>query len=150
MYDDFTMIEWSRYLFLAGALPFIVLGVLHAILTPRAPEQKSGLSPRDPALREAMTRETLFLTRRTTLWRTWVGFNFSHSLGAVILGSAVLLAGSSATSFHEQAPKFVPFAVVAGAIYLAIGIPYWFRTPILGIAIAEGCFLTSWLLLAAS
>ena len=137
------MLEWSRYLFLAGSLPFVVLGFLHALATPRATAEVKGLSPRDVALREAMTRDTLLLTRRTTIWRAWVGFNFSHSIGAVMFGAVVLLIGFTRISFEEQAARFLPFAVLVCAIYLVVGLRYWFRTPIAGLLIAESCFLAS-------
>jgi hypothetical protein len=137
--------ELSRYLFLAGALPFIVLGTIHAIETPTTPEQAKGLSPRDPEYRQGMRQQTLVLTRRTNLWLTWVGFNLSHSLGAVLFGVAVLLAGRSTSAFEANAP-FVPFAVVVSAAYLAIGLLYWFRTPIIGISISVVCFVASWML----
>lgn len=83
------MLELSRYLFLAGAMPFVVLGLAHAVATPRTPAQARGLSPRDPALRDAMVHDSLLLTRRTNVWLAWVGFNLSHSLGAVLFGAVV-------------------------------------------------------------
>jgi hypothetical protein len=58
------MLDLSRFLYLAGAVPFLVLGAAHAIATPRAPHDARGLSPFDPTLAEAMTRSTLRLTRR--------------------------------------------------------------------------------------
>ena len=78
------MAELSRYLYLAGALPFFVLGLAHLAVTPRAPADVKGLSPSDPQLAEAMTRSGLRLTRRTDMWRAWVGFNLSHGLGVVV------------------------------------------------------------------
>jgi len=140
------MREASRYLFLAGAVPFIVLGLAHAVATPRTPAQAKGLSPRDPALREAMARDHVLLTRRTTLWLAWVGFNLSHSLGAVLFGAVILLIGRSPASFDAQAGVFLPLAVVVSATYLVLGARYWFRTPIVGISLASACFLASWVL----
>lgn len=139
------MPDLSRYLFLAGALPFIVLGAIHAIETPTRPEQTKGLSPRDAEYRQGMSQQTMLLTRRTNLWLTWVGFNLSHSLGAVLFGVAVLLAGRSTAAFQANGP-FVPFAVLVSAAYLAIGALYWFRTPIIGIALSLACFVASWVL----
>jgi hypothetical protein len=142
------MVELSRYLFLAGTVPFILLGAMHAFLTPRKPDRSRALSPRDATLRDAMTRETIFLTRRTTLWLAWVGFNLSHSLGAVLFGSAMLLVARSESSFQQQAGVFLPFAVLVGATYLWLAIRYWFRTPIIGIALSETFFVASWVLFA--
>jgi hypothetical protein len=95
-----------------------------------------------------MTRDTVLLTRRTTLWRAWVGFNLSHSLGAVLLGSIVLLVGRSQASFQQQANVFLPFVVLVCGTYLWIGLRYWFRTPIVGIALSGACFVASWALFA--
>jgi hypothetical protein len=136
----------GRYLFLAGALPFVVLGLAHALATPRTPAEAKGLSPRDPALRDAMVRESVFLTRRTSLWLAWVGFNLSHSLGAVLFGAVVLLIGRSPASFRAEAGMFLPLAVVVSGLYLVLGVRYWFRTPIIGIALSGVCFLASWVL----
>jgi hypothetical protein len=139
--------ELSRYLFRVGALPFVFLGLAHAFATPLTPAESKGLSPRDAALRETMSKETVLLTRRTTLWLAWVGFNLSHSLGAVLFGGVALLIGRSSISFQAQASLFVPLAVVVSGLYLVIGLRYWFRTPIIGIALSSVCFVASWTLL---
>jgi hypothetical protein len=141
------MAELSRYIFLIGALPFVLLGIAHALATPLTPAEAKGLSPRDPAFREAMSKETVLLTRRTNLWLAWVGFNLSHSLGAVLFGAMVLLIGRSPASYQAQAPCFAPLAVVVSGLYLALGLRYWFRTPIVGIALSGLCYATSWALL---
>ena len=142
---DTIVAELSRYLFLAGALPCIVLGIAHVLATPLTPEQAKGLSPRDPEYRQSMSQQTVLLTRRVNLWSGWAGFNLSHSLGVLLFGVVVLLAGRSTAAFQANGP-FVPFAVVVCAAYLAIGLRYWFRTPIVGISISGACFVASWAL----
>jgi hypothetical protein len=139
------MADLSRYLFLAGGLPFVVLGLIHVFVTPRSPGEKKPLSPSDASLRDAMTRDTLMISRRMSFWSAWVGFNLSHSLGAVLFGSAVLLIGRSAASFAQQAPLFIPFAVVVSAIYLVLAVRYWFRSPLIGIMLSCACFVSSWI-----
>lgn len=137
------MPELSRYLFLVGGLPFVLLGLAHALATPRTTAERKGLSPRDPALREAMSKETLLLTRRTNIWLAWVGFNLSHSLGAVLFAGVVLLIGRSPASFQAQAGMFLPLTVVVSGIYLVLALRYWFRTPIIGVALSGVCFVAS-------
>ena len=143
-----STLELSRYLFLIGALPFIVLGLAHAVATPQTPADAKGLSPRDPAVRDAMAHDSVLLTRRTTLWLAWVGFNLSHSLGAILFGAVVVLIGRSSASFEAQATVFLPLAVLVSATYLVLGVRYWFRTPIIGISLASVCFVVSWVLFA--
>jgi hypothetical protein len=137
------MAELSRFLFLLGAVPFIVLGIAHALATPLTPQEEKGLSPRDSAYRHAMMEQTMLLTRRTNLWLAWVGFNLSHSLGAILFGVVVILVAWSPAAFDASWPLFVPLATVVAAAYLAIGVRYWFRTPIIGIAVSAACFLAS-------
>jgi len=136
----------SRYFFLVGAMPFVVLGLAHAMATPRTPAQAKGLSPRDPALRDAMVRESVLLTRRTNLWLAWVGFNLSHSLGAILFGVVVLLIGRNQATFQAQAALFLPLAILVSGVYLVLGVRYWFRTPIVGITVSTVCFWLSWAL----
>jgi hypothetical protein len=61
----------------------------------------------------------------------------------------VLLIGRSQASFQAQASIFVPVAIVASGLYLLLGLQYWFRTPIAGIAASLACFVASWVLFLA-
>lgn len=140
------MSELSRYLFLAGAAPFLILGTAHAIATPLLPGDRRGLSPRDPQLADAMTRASVRLTSRTDMWRAWVGFNLSHSLGAVLFSLAVVLVGATEPGYAALGPAFRPFAFFVAALYAWIGAYYWFRTPIAGCLISATLFLAAWVL----
>jgi hypothetical protein len=139
------MLELSRYLYLAGALPFLVLGIAHAFATPRLPADTKGLSPSDPQLADAMTRSGLRLTRRTDVWRAWVGFNLSHSLGIVIFAAFVFVTGRSIPVFAHEAHIGIPFAFVVAATYLWLARRYWFRTPLIACLLAVVLFLGSWI-----
>jgi hypothetical protein len=143
------MDELSRYLFLTGGVPFLVLGLAHAIATPLQVGQAKGLSPADPGLATAMAHTPVRLTRRTNVWLAWVGFNLSHSLGAVLFGVVVLLIGRSTSSFAADGGVFRPLAVIVSASYLVLAIRYWFRTPIIVCAAALALFVSSWLVAAA-
>jgi len=140
----------SRYFLLGGAVPFILLGVAHALATPRSPGDGKGLSPADPGVGEAMSRSGPLLTRRTDMWKAWVGFNLSHSLGAVLFGLVVLLVGRSQRVFEAEAAVFVPLALLVSVAYLVLGVRYWFRTPIVGIVLSVLLFAASWAMLAYS
>ena len=140
------MQELSRYLFLAGALPFLVLGTAHAVHTPRQTSERKGLSPADPGLAESMARSRLLLTGRTDMWLTWVGFNLSHSLGVVLFGVVVVLVGRTSASFAHNAAVFLPLVLVVSFVYLGLGLAYWFRTPILGISLSVLLFSAAYML----
>jgi len=143
------MSELSRYLLIAGACPYLVLGVAHALATPLRPDQRKGLSPFDPELGDQMAKSTLQLTRRTDMWRAWVGFNLSHSLGVVAFGVFVVLGARTPASFAAQGDVLVPLAVLVSLGYLTLAARYWFRTPILGCLFATAAFAASFLLVQA-
>ena len=140
------MSELSRYLFLAGAVPFLVVGAAHAAATPLVVTDRKGLSPTDAGLADAMARSRVRLTKRTNMWLAWVGFNLSHSLGAVAFGAFVLVIGMNRVSFAQQATVAVPLSLLVSAAYLCLAVKYWFRIPIVGCVLSVGCFLTSWAL----
>jgi hypothetical protein len=142
-----TLTELSRYLFLAGSIPFLVLGAAHALATPHTPADARGLSPADPQLAATMSRTPLRLTRRTDMWRCWVGFNLSHSLGIVLFGAVVVITGRSEETLLREGRTLAPLAVVVATGYLVLAAKYWFRTPIAGCAMGAALFLASWILL---
>lgn len=141
------MDELGRYFFLAGAVPFLVLGTAHAILTPLRIVDSKGLSPLDASLSIAMEKTPLALTRRTNMWLAWVGFNLSHSLGALMLGAACLIVAACFRGFAFDPWVLLVLALVS-SLYLLIAVTYWFRIPIVGVALATACLAGAWLIYA--
>src|SRR6202789_2667988 len=72
----------ARILMVFSASIVLTLGVLHLVSTFWGP----SLTPRDPALEISMSQISPVMTRETTMWRCWVGFNASHSLGLILFG----------------------------------------------------------------
>src|ERR1700732_220594 len=58
------------------------LGVVHLVYTFWGPK----LTPRDPALQISMSQIAPVITKETTMWRCWIGFNASHSMGLILFG----------------------------------------------------------------
>jgi hypothetical protein len=129
----------DQLLFVVGAAIYGVLGTLHLLYTLFT----RRFDPRDPAARAAMEATTPVLTRDTTMWRAWVGFNASHSLGAIVLAAFVLLLAVRHMPVLVAAPEFAWLAVVASLSYVALARAYWFRIPLVGAAIASACFLAA-------
>src|ERR1700675_5209623 len=90
----------SRFLLELGGSVFVLLGSLHALYTLLDIRRPRRLVPQDPAVALAMTASPLRLSRGgTTMWRAWVGFNFSHSVGAVMFGFGCIGLALSLQSF---------------------------------------------------
>ena len=124
---------------LLGAAIVLILGVVHGIYTLRSSPSGGPMTPTDPAVREAMSRTGglgLAPTLDTPLWRAWVGFNLSHSLGVVAV--ALFVGIPTLVDFDAALDRWwwVAIALAAPPLYLAISIRYWFREPTIGIAAA--------------
>jgi len=132
-------------LLLAGTI-FSVLALLHAAYTLLDLRTPRRLVPADPAVIAAMQGTTVRLSRGgSSMWQAWVGFNLSHSLGALLFGGMLLTAGRMwPTAGWPAAALVLPVAICL--IYLALGVRYWFWIPTTGIAIATLACLGAWLL----
>jgi hypothetical protein len=128
-----------------GGGVFVLLGLLHALYTYLDIGRPRRLVPEDRAVAEAMAKSNLRLSGTgTTMWRAWVGFNFSHSIGVVLFGMVCIGAGSVLGTMIL--PSWILFLlVVIALIYLAVGLLYWFRIPVAGIVLALVCLLIAWL-----
>src|SRR5580765_111506 len=73
----------SQALITASAAIILMLGLLHLLATVRGRK----VHPREPALETQMRVVSPVITRQTTMWKAWVGFNASHSCGAILFGS---------------------------------------------------------------
>jgi hypothetical protein len=132
---------------LSGGI-FVLLGSLHALYTFLDIRRPRRLVPQDPAVALAMAESPVRLTRGgTTMWRAWVGFNFSHSVGAVLFGVLCIYAGTLLGTVVIPAWVLLLFVAVS-FIYLGLSVLYWFRIPTAGIGVASICLLAAWLMYA--
>lgn len=116
----------------ASAAIIFTLGLVHLLYTFRGPK----LHPRDAQLQARMEAVSLVLTRQTTMWKAWIGFNASHSQGAILFG---LVYGGLALGQREvlfASPYLLVVGLVFLLAYVVLGALYWFKTPLRGILIA--------------
>lgn len=127
---------------LASAGVILALGVMHWWFT----FYGNKLHPRDVTLQESMREAHPLLTRRTTMWKMWTGFNASHSLGAILFGLVYgyLALMQGAVLFRSVFLLVVGFLMLGGLA--VIGKRYWFWTPFRGICFAPGCYVVTVLL----
>ena len=100
----------AKILMVLSASIVFTLGVVHLVYTFWGPM----LTPRDPALQLSMSQIAPVITKETTMWWCWVGFNASHSMGLILFG---LLFGFLALA-HGQLLFQSPFLLVVGLAML--------------------------------
>ncbi len=127
----------ATILTLIGGAIIAMLGTVHGVYTWRDQHRPRVLVPRDPALIDAMKGARLAIAPDTDLWRAWIGFNFSHALGAVLFGGGLMI-GALAYPDALHTPVVRIGAPVIAGLYLVMSVRYWFRIPSIAIASALG------------
>jgi hypothetical protein len=136
----------ARILIVLSASIVFMLGAVHLAYTFRGPE----LTPRDPALQVSMTQISPVITKETTMWRCWVGFNASHSMGLILFGLVFgyLAMAQGQLLFRSPFLLIVGLAMLGGFVVLCK--VYFFSAPLTGISISLACYLASIVLSRAS
>ena len=135
----------SRLLLILGGIVFGVLGAVHAIYSLLDLRNPRWLVPADPSVAHAMANSALRLSGgRTDMWRAWIGFNFSHSLGVLLVGALGVWSGCRIKTLPVGI--IIPVLTLIGCAYLVLALLYWFRSPAIGVAIGTGCFAVAWVL----
>ena len=120
---------FAPYLMTGSAGIVLGLGLLHLLYTFRG----SKLRPRDAGLQERMSVVSPVISRETTMWDAWVGFNASHSFGAILFG--VVYGYLSLT--HPEFLFGSAFLLIVGLVllvgYAFLARRYWFSIPLRGI-----------------
>ena len=129
----------SQWLMTVSASIIGLLGAAHLVLTYRGPK----LLPRDRSLQQAMRDSAPVITTQTNIWRMWIGFNVSHSMGAMLFGLVYgyLAQAHPQVLFQSIFLQITGFLMLAG--FTALAQRYWFITPLLGSAVALACYLAA-------
>jgi hypothetical protein len=129
----------AKILMVLSASINFTFGVVHLLYTFWGPM----LTPRDRALQISMTQIAPVITRETTMWRCWVGFNASHSMGLILFG---LVFGFLALA-HGQLLFQSPFLLIVGLAMLGglvvLSKIYFFSGPFVGLSISLACYAVS-------
>jgi hypothetical protein len=134
-----TSTNIAQTLFITGASIFLCLGILHGVLTLRDLKDPSTFTPPDPALRQAMEQSNLAIHPQTNLWRSWLGFNLSHSLGCVIFGGTGIAIGLVDFSMYARSILLQGCVLAISSTYLFLSIEFWFIRSTLSIGISLAC-----------
>jgi hypothetical protein len=95
-----------------------------------------------------MQQSSLALDRTINLWKAWMGFNFSHSLGLVLFGAGFVYVGLFAPAAFAASPLLQGCAVAVSAIYFVLALLFWFSKPAIGTGLGLACFVLATLLSA--
>lgn len=128
-------------LVVAGGL-YTLLGLAHGVLTLRDLVRPRTFTPTDVTVRHAMQAAEVAVAPGSNLWRAWLGFNLTHSLGLLLFAGILLMLGLDA-AFADRPLATVGGAVVA-ALYVVLARRFFFPAPTVIAGLALGCVVASW------
>lgn len=123
----------------ASAAIISLLGLIHLLYTFCGPK----LHPRDAELRERMQAVSPVITRETTMWKAWIGFNASHSYGAILFGAVYGYLSLAHGEFLFQSAYLLVLGLLLLFGYVFLGKRYWFSVPYRGILLATACYVAA-------
>ena len=131
------MSAFAPALIALSAAIILLLGLLHLLYTFRGPK----LRPRDAELEARMREVSPVITRQTTMWKAWVGFNASHSYGAIFFGVVYGYLALVHSAFLFRSTTLLAVGALRLAGYTFLGKRYWFSIPLRGIVLALVAYL---------
>lgn len=139
------MDKFAPYLLTGSAAVVLLLGLVHLLYTFHG----SKLRPRDDELQVRMSSVSLVISRETTIWKTWIGLNASHSFGLIFFGVlyGYLALAHSAFLFESVFLRAIGLVLLIGYAFLARR--YWFSIPFRGILLSIVLYLTALISAAA-
>ena len=115
-----------------SAAIFMLLGLIHLVYTFNG----SKLLPRDRDLRARMQEVSPVITRETTMWKAWVGFNASHSYSLILFGAVYGYLAVAHGEFLFQSVFLLALGLILLFGYVFLAQRYFFRIPLLGVLLA--------------
>lgn len=137
-------------LFIAGTVPLILAGGLHAALAVYDATRPTFFTPLEDSTRVAAEGTGIELVRmfggrsgRPSMWRVWIGIHVSHGLGVMTFGLLCLSIVLHNPSLVGEVPGLRALSIAFPAAYLVLSRRFWFRGPALITATATACFAAS-------
>jgi len=119
----------DKLFLVSGCSIFVVLGALHFWLTMFT----NKFEARELQLTGAMARVSPILTSRTSMWNAWIGFNISHSLGAIVFGLVFDIIALENYEYLKTSVALNVLLLVVPLILFVLAVRYWFDKPRNGI-----------------
>ena len=94
------------------------------------------LLPRDRELQARMQQVSPVITRQTTMWKAWVGFNASHSYGLMLFGAVYGYLALAHSDFLFQSVFLLSLGLILLFGYVFLAKRYFFRIPLWGVLLA--------------
>lgn len=126
----------APFLVTASSAILLLLGLMHLAFTFHG----SKLLPRDRELQTRMQEISPVITRQTTMWKAWIGFNASHSYGLILFGAVYGYLALAHGDFLFQSAFLLCLGLIVLLGYVFLAKRYFFRIPLRGVLLATALY----------
>jgi hypothetical protein len=140
----------SAILFIAGTIPFALLGLVHLALTLRDLSRPTYFRPSDETLIPLLKGSGVAVLTRApgghTMWRAWLGANLTHSLGLLAFAFVSLAVALHDAALVSDIAVLRPLCIIIALAYVIIALRFWFLPATIVTAIGLVCFIVATLI----
>ena len=122
----------SRILISACAAITLFFGSVHLAYTFFTDQ----LIPVDGQLETAMKRVAVRISSETTMWKVWIGFNISHSMGLMLFGLIYGYLTVYRWDVLQKSYFLAGLGLVVLVSYVVLARVFWFTDPLIGMSVA--------------
>jgi hypothetical protein len=126
------MPNYASALVALSAIVIVFLGVVHVYYTVAT----NKFEPRDTDLKGRLEAVSPVLSRHMTMWKAWIGFNLSHSLGLLFFGAVYGYLAIFRFSVLQHSTLLLVIGALVLSVYAILSKLYWFSGSFRGIALA--------------
>jgi hypothetical protein len=138
----------AELFFIAGAIPFMLAGGIHALATLFDVFRPAFFAPVERSVLSALEATGIRFREMfpggsgatPSMWRAWLGFNISHGLGLFTFGLLCLLIAVHDFELVEKIDSIRPLTVAVSAAYLVLSLRFWFYVPTITVGAGTACF----------
>ena len=144
--------SYSKLLYNVGATLIGAMGTAHLIYTfyDCLAIKPKYFAPVNDKNIEMMKNEQVQLAEnhKSNLWKAWLGFNISHSYGAMIFSFYSLYLYNKTELFNNKKHKSILYGIniFVSLSYTITSYLYWYKSPSIGLTAVTSCFAASYLL----
>jgi hypothetical protein len=126
----------AQILIIAGCLVLGILGLTHFVYVAAT----NKFHAHDDQVTTAMQQTSPNITKHTSMWRAWLGFNYSHSLGILWLPLIYVHLALNHMTLLSQSIWLTGLLPIIALLYAVLSKRYWFNIPLVGSLLAFASF----------
>ncbi|MBC9929814.1 LIC_13387 family protein [Chitinophaga qingshengii] len=133
----------AQYLWIAGSVIISLMGTSHL----RATLGTTKLHPGDEQLIKDMQSSSLRISDELNTWKSWIGFNATHSAGTMFIGIINFYLALQQPDLLKSSWFLLLLTVVTTAFYVWVAVRYWMKAVKILLMIVFACYAVAAILI---